>query len=96
MSYDRLKEWTTLVCPDDETKRRVVLYSIYDIQEHNDAIENGEDWPDSDMLHWVSKAMEPEVAEHMEEYLKQYRQDFIDEVEKAYSPNIKKFFENNL
>jgi hypothetical protein len=76
MSYDRYKEWTTMVCPNDETKRRVVLYSIYDIQEYSDAIKNGEDYTGEE-LHWGSKAMEPEVAEHMVEYLKQYRQDLV-------------------
>ena len=84
MSYDRYKEWTVMVCPGDETKRRVLLYSIYDIQEYNYAIENGEDYY-GEQLHWVSKSMEPEVAEHLVEYLKQYRQDFIDEVSKAYN-----------
>jgi hypothetical protein len=65
MSYDRYKEWGVMVCPEDETKRRVVLYSVYDIQDYNEE------------LHWGSKAMEPEVAEHMVEYLKQYRQDLV-------------------
>ena len=80
MSWHRKEEWGSIVSPNDNTKKIVVLYSIYDIQEFNMAKDNGEDY-EGEIIHWASQEMEPDVAEDLVEFLYAYKKELINQTQ---------------